>query len=47
MSIYAVIDTNVIVSALLSRHSDSIAVLLIRRMLQLDLIPVFSSKTMK
>ena len=47
MSIYAVIDTNVIVSVLLSRHSDSIAVPLIRRMLQLDLIPVFSSETMR
>ena len=47
MSIYAVIDTNVIVSALLSRHSDSATVLLIERMLRGDLIPVFSSETMR
>lgn len=47
MTIYAVIDTNVIVSAMLSKHPDSATVLLIERMLKGELIPVFSSETMR
>ncbi len=47
MSLYAVIDTNVIVSALISTHQDSATVLLIKRMLEGDLRPVFSSETMR
>lgn len=47
MTYYAVIDTNVLVSALLSKHSDSATVLLIERMIIGDLIPVYSADTMK
>ncbi len=47
MTYYAVIDTNVLVSALLSKHSDSATVLLVERMILGDLIPVYSADTMK
>lgn len=47
MICYAVIDTNVLVSALLSCHSDSATVLLISRMISGDLIPVYSAEIMK
>ena len=43
MSCYAVIDTNVLVSALLSSHDDSGAVQLIARMLSGEITPVYSS----
>ena len=46
MSYYAVIDTNVLVSALLTKHSDSATVKLIERMLNGELIPVYSTYTM-
>lgn len=45
MALYAVIDTNVLVSALLSKHSDSATVLLVDRMIRGELIPLFSSQT--
>ena len=47
MAYYAVIDTNVLVSALLSKHSDAATVLLVERMILGDLIPVYSTDTMK
>lgn len=47
MTCYAVIDTNVLVSALLSNHSDAATVLLIGRMISGDIIPVYSTETMK
>ena len=47
MPIYAVIDTNVLVSAMLSKHNNSATVLLVERMLQGELIPVFSSETIR
>ena len=47
MSVYAVIDTNVIVSAMISRHSDSSTVLLIQRTLAGEVIPVFNNDIMK
>ncbi len=47
MAYYTVIDTNVLVSALLSRHSDSSTVILVERMLLGDLIPVYSAEIMK
>ncbi len=47
MALYAVIDTNVIVSALLSKHSDAATVLLVDRMIRGELIPLFSSKTIE
>ncbi len=46
MIYYAVIDTNVLVSALLSNHSDSATVLLVDRMISGDFIPVYSADTM-
>ena len=46
MAYYAVIDTNVLVSALLSRRADSATVLLVERMLIGDLIPVYSTDIM-
>ncbi len=42
MICYAVIDTNVLVSALLSTHSDSATVQLIGRLLGGEIIPVYS-----
>lgn len=47
MTCYAVIDTNVLVSALLSRHDDAATVLVIQRMISGDLIPVYSIDTMQ
>lgn len=46
MNCYAVIDTNVLVSALLSRHDDAATVLVIERMLNREVIPVYSNMTM-
>ena len=47
MAYYAVIDTNVLVSALLSRHADSATVLLVERMILGDLIPVLITGNQK
>ncbi len=41
---YAVIDTNVLVSALLSKHSDSATVQVIERMINGELIPIYSKE---
>lgn len=46
MICYAVIDTNVIVSALLSRHADAATVQLVGRMIAGEIIPVYSGKIM-
>lgn len=46
MTCYAVIDTNVLVFALLSRRQDSATVLVIERMINGDIIPVFSREIM-
>lgn len=46
MICYAVIDTNVLISSLLSKNSDSATVLLVGRMISGDLIPVYSTDTM-
>ena len=46
MTCYAVIDTNVLVSALLSRHDDAATVQVIERMIGGDVIPVYSNTTM-
>lgn len=43
MICYAVFDTNVIVSALLSKKEDSATVLVIQKMLAGDIIPVYSN----
>lgn len=42
MICYAVIDTNVLVSALLSTHSDAATVQLVGRLLGGEIIPVYS-----
>ena len=47
MKYYAVADTNVLVSALLSKKSDSATVLVINRILLGDVIPLYSNETMK
>ena len=40
MSFYAVIDTNVFVSALLSSHSDAATVQLVQRMIEGEIVPL-------
>lgn len=47
MICYAVIDTNVIVSALLSNHSDSATVQLVGRLIAGELVPVYSGEIMR
>ena len=42
MSHYAVIDTNVLVSALLARRSDSAVVLVVEKVFEGSVVPVFS-----
>lgn len=46
MTCYAVIDTNVLVSALLSKHNDSATVQVIERMIISEIIPVYSAEIM-
>ena len=45
--IYAVIDTNVLVSALLSVNEDAATVQVVRKMLSGEIIPVYSSAIVK
>lgn len=47
MNCYAVIDTNVLVSSLLSKKNDSATVLLIERLFKGDIIPVYSNEIMQ
>lgn len=47
MICYAVIDTNVLVSALLSNHSDAATVQLVGRMICGEVIPVYSEAIMR
>ena len=42
MKIYAVIDTNVIVSALLSRYDDTATVVLMRKVITGEVIPIYN-----
>lgn len=44
MTIYAVIDTNVLVSALLAKHTDSATVQVIERMFDKDFIPLYNDE---
>ena len=46
MICYAVIDTNVLVSALLAKKSDSATVQVIERMIKGEIIPVYSNEIM-
>ncbi|MCQ2463045.1 MAG: PIN domain-containing protein [Clostridia bacterium] len=43
MKYYAVIDTNVLVSALLSVHDDAATVLLVSKMLSGEIVPIYNS----
>lgn len=47
MIYYAIIDTNVLVSALISRESDSATVLLVARMIAGEIVPVYSDEIME
>lgn len=47
MTYYAVIDTNVLVSALISARADSAVVIFAVRMLAGEIVPVYSKKIMK
>lgn len=42
MTCYAVIDTNVLVSALLSKHNDAATVQIVARFIAGDIIPVYN-----
>ena len=46
MILYAVIDTNVLVSALLSSHSEAATVQLIGKLIIGEIIPVYSNEIM-
>ena len=47
MSCYAVIDTNVIVSALISKNDDAATVCVVKRMLLGEIIPLYSGEITK
>jgi putative PIN family toxin of toxin-antitoxin system len=47
MTCYAVIDTNVLVSALLSSHDDAATVLVVGKLFSGEIIPLFSDEIMK
>lgn len=47
MIYYAVIDTNVLVSALLSSHNDSATVQVVEKLFAGDIIPIFSTEILK
>jgi putative PIN family toxin of toxin-antitoxin system len=47
MTCYAVIDTNVLVSALLSSHDDAATVLVVGKLFSGEVIPIFSDEIMK
>ncbi|HBA46783.1 MAG TPA: putative toxin-antitoxin system toxin component, PIN family [Lachnospiraceae bacterium] len=47
MACYAVIDTNVLVSALLSSHDDAATVLVVGKLFSGDVIPLFSDEILK
>ena len=46
MRAYAVIDTNVLVSSLLSRKADAATVRVVARALEGDIVPVYSTEVM-
>ncbi len=47
MVCYAVVDTNVLVSALLSSHDDAATVLVVERLFSGETIPLFSDEILK
>ena len=44
MTYYAVIDTNILVSAMMSRHDDSATVQIVSKMIQGEIIPIYSDE---
>lgn len=44
---YAVIDTNVLVSSLLSKHSDSSTVVVLNLIINREIVPLFSDKILE
>jgi putative PIN family toxin of toxin-antitoxin system len=47
MTCYAVIDTNVLVSALLSSHDDTATVLVVKKLFSGEVIPLFTDEIIK
>lgn len=47
MKVYAVIDTNVIVSALLSRYQDSATVKILDHLYDRDIVPVYNDEILE
>ena len=47
MICYAVIDTNVLVSALISNHADAATVQLVGRLISGEIVPVYSNEIMR
>ena len=47
MICYAVIDTNVLVSALISNHTDAATVQLVVRLISGEIVPVYSDEIMR
>lgn len=47
MTCYAVIDTNVLVSALLSSHEDTATVLVVGKLFSGEVIPLFNNEILK
>ena len=47
MKIYAVIDTNVIVSALLSHYNDTATVVLMRKVIRGEVIPLYNERILE
>lgn len=47
MICYAVIDTNVLVSALISNHTDTATVQLVGRLISGEIVPVYSNEIMR
>ena len=47
MKIYAVIDTNVIVSALLSHYDDTATVVLMRKIIRGEVIPLYNERILE
>ena len=47
MKCYAVIDTNVLVSALLSKNNEAATVQLLERLLKLEVIPIYSDEVIQ
>ena len=47
MNLYAVIDTNVLVSALFAKHADSAPVVIVEKIFDGAIIPVFSNEILE